>query len=37
MICAWTWMCTLSDIHPNAIGYGVIAKAFADALGLTTP
>jgi lysophospholipase L1-like esterase len=36
-LCKWTWMCTQSDIHPNDTGYGVIAKAFADVLGLTTP
>jgi lysophospholipase L1-like esterase len=35
-ICAWTWMCTMSNIHPNDTGYGVIAKAFADVLGLTS-
>ena len=28
-ICQWTWMCTTNpDIHPNTIGYGVIADAF---------
>jgi lysophospholipase L1-like esterase len=31
-ICQWTWMCIFGDLHPNAIGYGVIAQAFADAL-----
>jgi lysophospholipase L1-like esterase len=32
-ICQWTWMCTTSpDIHPNTIGYGVIAQAFEQVL-----
>jgi lysophospholipase L1-like esterase len=35
---AWTWIGALPpagpDIHPNTIGYGVIAGAFARALGL---
>ncbi|HEX3226391.1 MAG TPA: SGNH/GDSL hydrolase family protein [Gaiellaceae bacterium] len=34
--CAWTWICTPAplgpDIHANATGYGVIARAFAQAL-----
>ena len=30
--CAWTWFCTVGDIHANAAGYGVIAQAFAAAL-----
>ncbi len=31
-VCAWTWMCTVGNIHPNATGYGVIAGAFREAL-----
>jgi lysophospholipase L1-like esterase len=31
-ICQWTWMCVFGDWHPNAIGYGVMARAFLDAL-----
>jgi len=34
--CAWTWNCTTPplgwDIHANSAGYGVIARAFADAI-----
>jgi len=30
--CEWTWICSAGDIHTNAIGYGVIARAFADVL-----
>jgi lysophospholipase L1-like esterase len=34
--CAWTWICAPPpfgpDIHPNASGYGVIARAFLDVL-----
>lgn len=29
-VCAWTWMCSAGDIHPNTYGYGVIAQAFAE-------
>jgi lysophospholipase L1-like esterase len=36
-VCAWTWRCAPPphgpDIHPNNAGYGVIAHAFAEALG----
>jgi lysophospholipase L1-like esterase len=31
-VCRLTWMCSHRDIHPNAEGHGVIARAFADAL-----
>jgi lysophospholipase L1-like esterase len=31
-VCAWTWFCSTGDVHPNAIGYGVIANAFLDVL-----
>ena len=27
-VCQWTWICLAGDIHPNAVGYGVIASAF---------
>jgi lysophospholipase L1-like esterase len=30
--CTLTSMCTRQDIHPNAEGYGVIARSFAGAL-----
>jgi lysophospholipase L1-like esterase len=37
-ICVWTWICAPApfgpDNHANAAGYGVIARAFADQLGL---
>lgn len=37
-ICMWTWVCAPAplgpDNHANAAGYGVIAGAFADELGL---
>lgn len=34
-VCAWTKFCTtgFTDVHPNAIGHGVIADAFLDVLG----
>ena len=31
-ICAWTWVCTFGDPHPNTAGYGVIAGEFLTAL-----
>jgi lysophospholipase L1-like esterase len=31
-ICEWTWTCVARDIHPNRTGYGVIARAFLEAL-----
>jgi lysophospholipase L1-like esterase len=31
-VCAWTWMCAVGNIHPNATGYGVLAHAFEQAL-----
>ncbi|MFH5823420.1 SGNH/GDSL hydrolase family protein [Georgenia sp. AZ-5] len=31
LICAWTWMCTDQDIHPNDAGYAVIGAAVAQA------
>jgi lysophospholipase L1-like esterase len=37
-ICLWTWICAPAplgpDNHANATGYGVMARAFADELGL---
>jgi lysophospholipase L1-like esterase len=37
-ICMWTWVCAPAplgpDNHANAEGYGVIARAYAAALGL---
>jgi lysophospholipase L1-like esterase len=37
-ICMWTWICAPApygpDNHANAAGYGVMARAFADQLGL---
>jgi lysophospholipase L1-like esterase len=31
-VCAWTWFCTLGDVHAKTAGYGVIAQAFQKAL-----
>jgi lysophospholipase L1-like esterase len=31
-VCAWTWVCTTGDVHPNVDGYGVIAQAFRDVI-----
>jgi lysophospholipase L1-like esterase len=31
-ICVLTYMCTLSNIHPNPTGYGVIAATFAHKI-----
>ncbi|HET6626472.1 MAG TPA: SGNH/GDSL hydrolase family protein [Nocardioidaceae bacterium] len=31
-ICAWTWMCSKTDIHANDAGYAVIAGAVAAKL-----
>ncbi len=28
-VCAWTWMCSHQNIHPNEYGYQAIADAFA--------
>ena len=30
--CAWTWMCSVGDIHANTDGYGVMAEAFRAQL-----
>jgi lysophospholipase L1-like esterase len=27
-VCAWTWFCSLGDVHANTAGYGEIAQAF---------
>lgn len=34
LICNWTWMCVneCGNIHPNVLGYGVIADAFNPVL-----
>ena len=31
-ICQWTWICAAGNLHPNATGYAVIARAFQQAL-----
>src|SRR5262249_49886301 len=31
-VCAWTWMCSIANIHPNTAGYVVIANAFEQVL-----
>lgn len=31
-LCAWTWMCSSNNIHPNELGYWVIAEEFAAVL-----
>jgi hypothetical protein len=31
-VCAWRWFCALGDLHPNTVGYGVIAAAFEQVL-----
>jgi lysophospholipase L1-like esterase len=31
-VCAWTWFCTLGDVHANTAGYAVIADAFAQVI-----
>jgi lysophospholipase L1-like esterase len=31
-VCAWTWFCTLGDVHPNSTGYAAIAQAFFEAI-----
>jgi hypothetical protein len=28
LLCAWTWMCTHQNHHPNASGYATIAELF---------
>ena len=30
LVCAWTWFCTHGNVHPNTIGYGVIAEEFLE-------
>jgi lysophospholipase L1-like esterase len=29
-VCAWTWFCSVGDIHANTAGYGVIAQEFRE-------
>ena len=31
-LCAWTWMCSHQNIHPNASGYATIAELFFEML-----
>lgn len=31
-VCAWTWFCSLGDVHANTAGYGEIAQAFEQVL-----
>jgi len=32
LVCAWTWFCTVGDVHPNTTGYGVIAHEFLEVI-----
>ncbi|MEV7187752.1 GDSL-type esterase/lipase family protein [Kitasatospora sp. NPDC093102] len=32
-ICLFTTMCTANDLHPNPVGYGLIAAAFLKVMG----
>lgn len=32
ILCAWTWMCQFQNIHPNEIGYEMIASTFSGVL-----
>ena len=32
LLCAWTWMCSHQNIHPNASGYATIAELFYEIL-----
>jgi lysophospholipase L1-like esterase len=35
LLCAWTWMCPpIFNIHPNEVGYGIIADEFLDVLSV---
>jgi lysophospholipase L1-like esterase len=31
LVCQWTWMCAVGDVHANTAGYAVIAQAFLEA------
>jgi lysophospholipase L1-like esterase len=31
-VCAWTWICSSGDVHPNAAGHAEIAKAIEQVL-----
>jgi lysophospholipase L1-like esterase len=32
LVCSWTWMCSLGDVHPNTAGYAAIANAFLEVI-----
>ena len=32
LVCAWTWFCSVGDVHPNTAGYGVIANEFLEVI-----
>ena len=32
LLCAWTWMCSKQNIHPNEAGYAAIAEEFYSVL-----
>jgi hypothetical protein len=32
ILCAWTWMCKFQNIHPNEVGYEMIAATFSGVL-----
>ncbi|MFC9790230.1 GDSL-type esterase/lipase family protein [Rhodococcus sp. NPDC127528] len=36
-ICAWTWMCSMADIHANPVGHQIIADAFLPLLTSNAP
>lgn len=36
-VCAWTWMCTSSDIHANALGHERIAQTYRTVIDLAVP
>ena len=32
LVCAWTWFCSIGDVHLNTVGYGVVAEEFLEIL-----
>jgi Putative Ig domain len=36
LICAWTWMCSQNDIHPNDTGHTEVAQAFEQVIDQVT-